>query len=100
MNEDIGKNLARDNTFNCILFLLNEALHKEREGVTNLIGQRVTIGHMLDTHPHIQVGNETLGTLGLINGICGKLTNRYIQAVLDDSDNIVCFEEWHETTKE
>jgi len=93
--------VINDEIIQCFIDTLNEALRLNPSVIEALFHNRVKCGDGFDRNPHIQVGldakgDRTLGLLGLINGICGNLTDgQYIQAVLaEEKDLIISFEEW------
>lgn len=73
--------------FEGILGVLNEAVRDDAEAVAALLERRVPCNDLLADHPDIAVQGGTpclLGALGLVNGICTRLTGRVICATYDD----------------
>lgn len=91
--------------------VLNEALAADPEAVNRLFNHRVRVNGALTLHPTIQVVSlsvkdarpedtgearvNTLGVLGLINGLFGVDVDGwgYIVSVHDDNDMILRFED-------
>ena len=73
--------------------VLNEALLNDRHAIEALFAHRVPATEALANHPTIQVlfnpiGNPTLGTLGLINGLFGVDDQGWglIAAIVDEKN--------------
>lgn len=79
--------------------LLNEALVCDSEATQRLLRHRELCNRQLADHPTVQVRDETetttfsVSALGLINGVCQKLTGQRICAVVDN-DVIIRFDVW------
>jgi hypothetical protein len=79
--------------------LLDEALLCDRVAIQNLLSRRVLCNKQLEAHPTIQVSetrpvsrfSSYSSTLGLINGICERLTGQRVCAVVDESGLIERF---------
>lgn len=79
-----------------LLAVLNEAVAIDREAITELVEQRVLCSEEFAAHPDIVVqatrSAELLGMLGIVNGICKRLTGVVLQAVYDDDGKITHFQ--------
>jgi hypothetical protein len=75
---------------------------KIREDISRLIDERIVVGEQTAAHATIQVqanaaGDNTLGFLGLLNGLVGIMQEGklrgwgYIMAVFDDDKRLVRF---------
>lgn len=75
--------------------ILNEALKADSIAISQLIGNRVLANKNLCDHPTIQCGDDSVGMLGIINGIFGISVNRkgygFISCV-EEEGKIVRFE--------
>jgi hypothetical protein len=75
-------------TLAIFLDLLNEAVEADPQAMELLIGHRVECNNMLADHPTIQCMENTMpdgkktyvGMLGVINGICEKITGQRVAA--------------------
>jgi len=67
--------------------LLDEALICDAAATETLLGTRVPANERLLAHPTIQVNEHNeVSCLGLINGICERLTGEKVCAVVDMSN--------------
>lgn len=68
--------------------LLDEALICDPAATETLLGTKVPANERLLAHPTIQVNEHNqVSALGLINGICEKLTGERVCAVVDISNH-------------
>lgn len=86
-----------------VIDLLNSAIEKDREAMTELCKTRVKVNDELAEHPTIQAhcynsdGEEiddcSVGLVGIVNGIFGVDEKLYgcIGAVYDDDDRLIEF---------
>jgi hypothetical protein len=75
------------------LYVLNEAVERDRRAIDLLIEHRVNCNENLAEHPDITVTGlvPVVGALGLINGILHRATGDMIAAVFDDNGILVGF---------
>lgn len=79
------------------LSTLNEGLQADPVAVSTLVDTRVACNDALTEHPDITVvpgpdGDCSVGLMGVLNGVCKRLTGHYIVAVADvDSGKIEKF---------
>lgn len=93
--------LTKEEVFQAFLAILNEAFTADELAMHNLITSRVacTNDNLLD-HPEIVVDAEPgkpvkIGAIGLINGICDRLTGRKVAMRLEDMNyRLVGFQEY------
>lgn len=106
--DDLSVNVlitTEDEIFTSILKTMNEALEADPRATSRLVSSRTPCNPTMASHPTIQVFGEyrrlhSVGSLGLINGICESLTGHRIAAVYDDSrpDQIVRFVKYESKT--
>jgi hypothetical protein len=94
--------MEADQVYKTFLDTLNEAIKADRDAVDMLCEHRVECNDELADHPTIQVcGNPTVvGMIGIINGICERLTGKRVAADYDESGNLLGFVEYVEPPKE
>lgn len=71
--------------------LLNEALKCDPYAISSLCNHRIACDSRLVRHPTVQVERsadaDKVGMLGVINGICERVTGHKIAAVYDNEYN-------------
>lgn len=84
-------------TVQMFIDILNEALALDKNAISELIENRVSCNEGLAEHPTIQVSEfesgdgfktwteNTIGMLGIINGICEKITGKRVAYDFDDN---------------
>lgn len=79
-----------------VVDLLNEALRMDKDAVTDLVSERITVNKGLALHPTIQCietgrGRFEMGLLGFLNGLFGVDEEKHgaIKAVIDPKTKLV-----------
>jgi len=87
--------MEKQEVLDSILAILNEACKADGLAMGKLVEERVSCTDMLAEHPMIQVncnehdGSYQVGIMGLINGICERLTGSIVAAVMKEPEGIV-----------
>jgi hypothetical protein len=85
--------------YKTFLDILNDAVKADPVAMTDLCESRVPCNDELADHPTIQVcGFDPIvvGMIGVINGICEKLTGKRVAADFDEEGNLLAFVEYKE----
>lgn len=87
--------------FDDFLIVLNEAVTLDRNAVDMLCEHRVECNDALADHPTIQVAGlpgqiAHVGMIGIINGICERITGRRVAADYDTDGNLLKFVPYEE----
>lgn len=94
-----------DQVYKTFLDTLNEAVQADPKAMLNLCESRVLCNDELADHPTIQVSGlpgqpARVGIIGVINGICEKLTGKRVAADYDAEGNLIAFVEYMEQPDE
>lgn len=88
-----------------ILNTLNEACQADKNAINQLCETRVPCNETLAEHPTVVVkedndGQTTIGLIGIINGICEKLTGLKVAGEYNANDKLVGFVAYRQPKKE
>lgn len=89
--------MEADQVFKTFLDTLNEAVKADPVAMAALCESRVPCNDVLADHPTIQVCGfdpSVVGVIGIVNGICERLTGKRVAADFDTDNNLVRFEEY------
>jgi len=88
--------MNKQEIFESILNILNEVYQADGKAMSQLCESRVPCNETLAEHPTVVVqddddGQITVGLIGIINGICEKLTGLKVAGEYNVNDNLVSF---------
>lgn len=92
-----------EQVYKTFLDTLNEAVKADPQAMLSLCENRVPCNDVLADHPTIQVCGfdpTVVGMIGIVNGICEKLTGKRVAADFDAEGNLLAFVEYKEPPKE
>jgi len=86
------KTVTNESVINGIVGVLNEALEADPKAIQDLVNHRVKCNEKLADHPDIQVNMESeVGLLGIVCGICQRVTGKKICIHVNDAEQISKF---------